>query len=147
MEHIDTHDIELAFDDLMGELSKIKELNSLVDSYKDNVDELSACVEKLSTHLDVFYRKAKEYNEQVDSMYHKYADETSSFAEKLTSQLDVFYSKVKEHDEQANNLYQKYVSETFELKEMARSSRNINVVTLILAIIACIGLGYMIIFV
>jgi hypothetical protein len=32
METIDTHEIELAFDELMKELNKLKDLNNLVDA-------------------------------------------------------------------------------------------------------------------
>ena len=51
MNHIDTHDVEVAFDELIKELSKLKDLNNLVDATKDNIDTLSTKIERVADHI------------------------------------------------------------------------------------------------
>jgi uncharacterized coiled-coil DUF342 family protein len=81
METIDTHEIELAFDELMKELNKLKDLNNLVDAYKENIDKLSLRTNELSRQIEIFYNKAKEHNDQVNLLYQKYVDGTREISE------------------------------------------------------------------
>lgn len=83
METIDTHEIELAFDELMKELNKLKDLNNLVDAYKENIDKLSLRTNELSRQIEIFYNKAKEHNDQVNLLYQKYVDGTREISESL----------------------------------------------------------------
>lgn len=83
METIDTHEIELAFDELMKELNKLKDLNNLVDAYKENIDKLSSRTNELSRQIEIFYNKAKEHNDQVNLLYQKYVDGTREISESL----------------------------------------------------------------
>ena len=83
METIDTHEIELAFDELMKELNKLKDLNNLVDAYKENIDKLSLRTNELSRQIEIFYNKAKEHNDQVNLLFQKYVDGTREISESL----------------------------------------------------------------
>ena len=80
MNSIDTHDVELAFDELMRELSKLKDLNNLVDAYKDNIDSLSSKVKVLTELIESFYNSAKEHEDQVNNLYKSYVDKAEDIS-------------------------------------------------------------------
>lgn len=86
MNHIDTHDIELAFDDLIKELNKLKNLNDLVDAYKDNIDLMSQKTNNLVNQIEIFYNNAKEHDDKVNALYSKYADGTNQILDFLTKE-------------------------------------------------------------
>ena len=121
MEHIDTHDVEVAFDDLIKELSKLKDLNNLVDAYKDNLDALSSKVKNLTEQIETFYNSAKEHDAQVNTLYKGYVDK----AESISAELD---------------------KRIHEFKQIGRRNMVINVITLILTVLACSGLASLIFF-
>ena len=79
---IDIHK-KIAFDELMKELNKLKDLNNLVDAYKENIDKLSLRTNELSRQIEIFYNKAKEHNDQVNLLYQKYVDGTREISESL----------------------------------------------------------------
>lgn len=119
MEHIDTHNVELAFDDLIKELSKLKELNDLVDAYKDNIDTLSSNIKGLTSQLESFYISAKEHNDKVNLLYQKYVDE----AERILAELE---------------------KRNLEFRHIERRNMVFRIITLILGILACAGLAFLI---
>lgn len=121
MDHIDTHDVEIAFDDLMKELSKLKDLNNLVDAYKDNIDTLSTKVKRLTEQIELFYNCAKEHDTQMNTLYKEYVDK----AESISSELE---------------------KRSLEFKQIGRRNAIINVINLILGVFACTGLVYLIFF-
>ncbi len=122
MDSIDTHDVEVAFDELMKELSKLKDLNNLVNAYKDNIDALSSKVKDLTEQIETFYISAKEHNTQVNTLYERYVDKAESISIEL----------------EKRNL---------EFKRLGRKNMVFNVITLILGVLACFGLAYLIFFV
>ena len=157
MEAIDTHDVEVAFDELIKELCKLKELNDLVDAYKNNIDVLSSNVNGLAAQIESFYNSAKEHDNQVNILYEKYVDEGKSISEELATQIESFQNSAKEHDNQLNILYKKYVDEaenisselgkrSLEFKQIGRRSFVLNVISLILGILSCAGLSFLIFF-
>jgi len=164
MEHIDTHDVEIAFDDLMKELSKLKDLNNLVNAYKDNIDTLSSKIKGLTEQIESFYNNAKEHDTQVNVLYQRYVDKAeyiSAELEKhnkdLTEQIETFYNSAKEHNAQLNALYKGYVDKAesissklekrcLEIKQIGRRNTIFNVITLILGVFVCAGLVYLIYF-
>lgn len=119
MDRIDTRDVELAFDELMKELKKLKDLNSLVDAYKDTVDSLSLKVEALTEQMEVFYQSAREHDNQVNNLYQGYVDK----AEEIAKAID----QGKE-----------------ELKRRRRSSMLLTIVILLLSVVACLGIAHLI---
>lgn len=119
MEHIDTHNVELAFDDLIKELSKLKELNDLVDAYKDNIDTLSSNIKGLTSQLESFYISAKEHNDKVNLLYQKYVDE----AARILAELE---------------------KRNLEFRHIERRNMVFRIITLILGILACAGLAFLI---
>lgn len=119
MDRIDTRDVELAFDELMKELKKLKDLNSLVDAYKDTVDSLSLKVEALTEQMEVFYQSAREHDNQVNNLYQGYVDK----AEEIAKAID----QGKE-----------------ELKRRRRSSMHLTIVILLLSVVACLGIAHLI---
>lgn len=121
MERIDTHDVEVAFDELMKELSKLKDLNNLVDAYKNNIDTLSSNVKYLTEQIESFYNSAKEHDAQVNTLYKAYVDK----AESISAELD---------------------KRILELKQIGRRNRFFSVITLVLTILTCSGLAYLIFF-
>ena len=121
MEHIDTHDVEVAFDDLIKELSKLKDLNNLVDAYKDNLDALSSKVKNLTEQIETFYNSAKEHDAQVNTLYKGYVDK----AESISAELD---------------------KRIYEFRQIGRRNMFFNVITLILTVLACSGLAFLIFF-
>ena len=121
MEHIDTHDVEVAFDELMKELSKLKDLNNLVDAYKDNLDALSSKVKNLTEQIETFYNSAKEHDAQVNTLYKGYVDK----AESISAELD---------------------KRIYEFRQIGRRNMFFNVITLILTVLACSGLASLIFF-
>lgn len=121
MDHIDTHDVEIAFDDLMKELSKLKDLNNLVDAYKDNIDTLSTKVKRLTEQIELFYNCAKEHDAQVNTLYKGYVKK----AESISAELE---------------------KRSLEFKQIGRRNTIFNVITLILCVLACSGLAYLIYF-
>ena len=72
MNHIDTHDVEVAFDELIKELSKLNDLNNLVDAYKDNIDTLSTKIERVADQIQSFYNSAREHESSVNLLYKGY---------------------------------------------------------------------------
>ena len=86
MDHIDTHDIEIAFDDLIKELNKLKDLNDLVDAYKDSIDRMSKKTNDLLNMVEVFYKNAQEHENKVNALYSKYVDGTSQIQEFLAKE-------------------------------------------------------------
>ena len=122
MNSIDTHDVELAFDELMRELSKLKDLNNLVDAYKDNIDSLSSKVKVLTELIESFYNSAKEHEDQVNNLYKSYVDK----AEDISAELE---------------------KRNLEFKKIGRRNMVFNVISLILGILACSGLAFLIFFV
>lgn len=121
MDHIDTHDVEIAFDDLMKELSKLKDLNNLVDAYKDNIDTLSTKVKRLTEQIELFYNCAKEHDTQMNTLYKEYVDK----AESISAELE---------------------KRSLEFRQIGRRNTIFNVITLILCVLACSGLAYLIYF-
>lgn len=121
MERIDTHDVEVAFDELMKELNKLKDLNNLVDAYKDNIDALSSKVKDLTEQIESFYNSAKEHDAQVNTLYKGYVDK----AEYISAELE---------------------KRSLEFKQIGRRNTVFNVITLILCVLACSGLAYLIFF-
>ena len=121
MEHIDTHDVEVAFDDLIKELSKLKDLNNLVDAYKDNIDSLSSKVKDLTEQIESFYNSAKDHDVQVNTLYKGYVDK----AESISAELD---------------------KRIYEFRQIGRRNMFFNVITLILTVLACSGLASLIFF-
>lgn len=92
MDHIDTHDIELAFDDLITELNKLKNLNDLVDAYKNNIDLMSKKTNNLVNQIEVFYNNAKEHDDKVNALYSKYVDGTKQIQDFLTKESKYLYT-------------------------------------------------------
>ena len=121
MDRIDTHDVEVAFDELMKELSKLKDLNNLVDAYKDNIDTLSTKVKGLTEQIESFYNSAKEHDSQVNLLYKGYVEK----AEQISAELE----KRKQ-----------------EFKEIGRRNMVLNIFSLVLALLACAGLAFLIFF-
>jgi uncharacterized coiled-coil DUF342 family protein len=121
MERIDTHDVEVAFDELMKELSKLKDLNNLVDAYKDNIDTLSTRVKGLTEQIESFYNSAKEHDSQVNLLYKGYVEK----AEQISAELE----KRKQ-----------------EFKEIGRRNMVFSIISLVLALLACAGLAFLIFF-
>ena len=121
MDRIDTHDVEVAFDELMKELSKLKDLNNLVDAYKDNIDTLSTKIKGLTEQIESFYNSAKEHDSQVNLLYKGYVDK----AEQISAELE----KRKQ-----------------EFKEIGRRNMVFNIISLILALLACAGMAFLIFF-
>ncbi len=121
MEQIDTHDVEVAFDELMKELSKLKDLNNLVDAYKDNIDVLSSNVKDLTEQIESFYNSAKEHDAQVKALYKGYVDK----AESISAELE---------------------KRSFEFKQIGRRNTIFIVITLVLGVLTCSGLAYLIFF-
>jgi uncharacterized coiled-coil DUF342 family protein len=121
MDYIDTHDVEVAFDELMKELNKLKDLNNLVDAYKDNIDALSSKVKDLTEQVESFYNSAKEHDAQVNTLYKDYVDK----AEFISAELE---------------------KRSLEFKQIGRRNTIFNVITLILGVLACSGLAYLIFF-
>ena len=118
MEHIDTHDVEIAFDELMKELSKLKDLNNLVDAYKDNIDVLSSKVKDLTEQIESFYNSAKEHDAQVNALYKDYVDK----AEFISAELE---------------------KRSLEFKQIGRRNTVFIIIALILGVLACSGLAYL----
>lgn len=121
MDRIDTHDVEVAFDELMKELSKLKDLNNLVDAYKDNIDTLSTKVKGLTEQIESFYNSAKEHDTQVNLLYKGYVEK----AEQISAELE----KRKQ-----------------EFKEIGRRNMVLSIVSLVLSLLACVGLAFLIFF-
>ena len=121
MDHIDTHDVEVAFDELMKELSKLKDLNNLVDAYKDNIDRLSSKVKGLTEQIETFYKSAKEHDNQMNLVYKSYVDKASQISVEL---------------EKRNS----------EFKQIGRRNMVFNVITLILGVLACAGVAFLVFF-
>lgn len=121
MDRIDTHDVEVAFDELMKELSKLKDLNNLVDAYKDNIDTLSTKVKGLTEQIESFYNSAKEHDSQVNLLYKGYVEK----AEQISAELE----KRKQ-----------------EFKEIGRRNMVLSIFSLVLALLACAGLAFLIFF-
>lgn len=121
MDRIDTHDVEVAFDGLMKELSKLKDLNNLVDAYKDNIDTLSTKVKGLTEQIESFYNSAKEHDSQVNLLYKGYVEK----AEQISAELE----KRKQ-----------------EFKEIGRRNMVLSIFSLVLALLACAGLAFLIFF-
>jgi len=121
MDRIDTHNVEVAFDELMKELSKLKDLNNLVDAYKDNIDTLSTKVKGLTEQIESFYNSAKEHDSQVNLLYTGYV-------------------------EKAEQIYAELEKRKQEFKEIGRRNMVFNIISLILALFACAGLAFLIFF-
>ena len=121
MDRIDTHDVEVAFDELMKELNKLKDLNNLVDAYKDNIDALSSKVKDLTEQIESFYNSAKDHDVQVNTLYKGYVDK----AESISAELD---------------------KRIYEFRQIGRRNMFFNVITLILTVLACSGLAFLIFF-
>lgn len=121
MDRIDTHDVEVAFDELMKELSKLKDLNNLVDAYKDNIDTLSTKVKGLTEQIESFYNSAKEHDSQVNLLYKCYVEK----AEQISAELE----KRKQ-----------------EFKEIGRHNMVFSIISLLLTLLACAGLAFLIFF-
>lgn len=58
---MDTHQIEEAFEDLMSELQKVKNINESAEEYKSHVS-------KLTDQLELFYKSAKENNIRIKTI-------------------------------------------------------------------------------
>lgn len=121
METIDTHEVELAFDSLMKELDKIKNLNDLIDSYKGNVDSLSKLIVELADEIKVFYDKAKERDEVVREQYSHYAKLTKELSELLDNKV-------------------------LEFKKINRGNVVFHIILTVLGLVTCTGIAYMIFF-
>ncbi len=121
MDHIETHDVEVAFDELMKELNKLKDLNDLVDAYKDNIDTLSSKVKSLAEQIESFYKTANEHDSQVNLLYKGYVEKAEYISEEL---------------EKRNQ----------EFKQIVRRNMVFNVLTLILGLLTCAGLVFLIFF-
>lgn len=119
MNHIDTHDVEVAFDELIKELSKLKDLNNLVDAYKDNIDTLCKKTKGLSEQIQAFYNSAKEHESAVNILYNGYADKAKEISVEL--------------DKQCQKLYR-----------TARRCTTFNILTFILSLFACAGVAFLI---
>lgn len=119
MNHIDTHDVEVAFDELIKELSKLKDLNNLVDAYRDNIDTLSTKIKGLAEQIHTFCNSAREHESTVRSLYESYVDK----AEQISAELGKY---------------------SHEFKKIARRNMIFNIITLILALLSCIGLMFLI---
>lgn len=121
MDRIDTHDVEVAFDELMKELNKLKDLNNLVDAYKDNVDALSSKINTLTEQIETFYSSAKVHESQINALYQGYADK----AEFISAELDKC---------------------SLKFKQIGRRNSILIVINLFLGILACAGLANLIFF-
>ena len=121
MDRIDTHDVEVAFDELMKELSKLKDLNNLVDAYKDNIDALSSKVKGLTEQIESFYQSAKEHDNQVNLLYKSYVDKANQISVELEKRSS-------------------------EFKQEERRNRIFIVITLILGVLACVGVAFLVFF-
>lgn len=119
MDHIDTHDVEVAFDELIKELSTLKDLNNLVDAYKDNIDTLSMKIMGLAEQIHSFYNSAREHENTVKRQYERYVDT----AEQISAELEEC---------------------SHEFKKIARRNMIFNIITLILALLSCVGLMFLI---
>lgn len=93
METLDTHDIELAFYDLMQELNKIKSLNSIAGSYKENLDNYSKIIDEL---LEVVKDSSEKDKANVLLVCRKYS-EYQEKAEKLDLGLRTAISDFESH--------------------------------------------------
>ena len=169
MDKIDTHQVELAFDELIGELSKLKDLNNLVDSYKDTVDILKQKVSELVEHIESFYKCAKEHDSNVNEIYNQYvckSDEIITFLKNLDSNDEEFYEKLyskteainallREMDSSAKAFHEESISETKEIMstinkrimEQERVNRRVSLINLLILIIsslAFLGVLYLI---
>lgn len=119
MDPINTHDVELAFEDLMQELSKLKDLNNLVDAYKDNVDALTSNISRLTEQIESYYHSANEHDEQVNILYNNYLDT----AKKISVEIETSNQK---------------------FRKLRRRNLTLHIFALVLGVIACTGLAFLI---
>lgn len=88
MKPIDTHEVELAFTDLMNELKKIKDLNTIADSYKRNADSLAESIKIL---LDVSQKNNQNYSMLVQETLDKLNEQVKSIGtigDNITALID-----------------------------------------------------------
>lgn len=119
MNHIDTHDVEVAFDELIKELSKLKDLNNLVDAYKDNIDTLSTKIERVADQIQSFYNSAREHESSVNLLYKGYVYK----AEQISVELGKY---------------------SLEFKKIARRNMIFNIITLVITLLSFVGLMFLI---
>ena len=55
-------------------MSKLKDLNNLVDAYKGNIDTLSTKTNGLAEQIQSFYNSAREQERTVNLLYKGYVD-------------------------------------------------------------------------
>ena len=121
MDRIDTRDVELAFDELIKELKKLKDLNSLVDAYKDTVNSLSIKIRDLTEQIETFYISAKNHDDLVNGLYQEYVAKASEISNTLDDSRD-------------------------ELKRMENRSFLFKITVLVLLALTCVGIAYLVFF-
>jgi hypothetical protein len=75
---MDTHQIEEAFEDLMSELQKVKNINESAEKYKSHVA-------KLTDQLELFYKSAKENNIKIKTITDDACLKLSKSSERINS--------------------------------------------------------------
>ena len=88
MKQIDTREVELAFTDLMNELKKIKDLNTIADLYKRNADSLAESIKIL---LDVSQKNNQNYSTLVQETLAKLNEQVKAFGaigDNITARID-----------------------------------------------------------
>lgn len=89
MEKFDTHEIELAFNDLIAELEKVKYLNDIAETHKGNTELLS---QKLREYYD--FSKAKDIS--LANTLNGYVEKITIIQHEIERQLVLLKDKISE---------------------------------------------------
>ena len=107
MASINTTGLELAFNELIDELSKVRDLVSLAESYRDKADIISSSLEKF---LTIANQKCERLEEIV-------FNENANISE-ITSNINILQSSINLQIESVNN---EIVSSVLSIKELLSS--------------------------
>lgn len=99
MDKINTIEIESAFNDLIAELEKIKDLNSIASSLRDSAVENQEITDKLCSALTIYYEHAMSIEKNLAEYHQTIVNDIVS----TKNEFDTEMHKITDLQEEINN--------------------------------------------